>query len=164
MGISDWSGTSVNWAAEPRRVWMPPLMQAVFRRSGTCDLVRSCVRPRNAASATPRARMEMCGSRPYRVCALEALGAVQVARDPVSSTDVPYPSSTSRIAGPPTSRLNSGDGGILVERLARRDRPDHSGHLICQCHDDQHMRLAGHHPREPAAGFGPLSGRPGHHG
>lgn len=76
--------------------------------------------------------MEMCGSRPYRVYALEALGAVQVARDPVSSTDVPYPSSTSRIAGPPTSRQNSDDGGILVERLARRDRPDHPDQLHCE--------------------------------
>lgn len=99
--------------SERPRVWMPLLMQAVFVGLGHaigCGRVSGLVlRPRTP----PRARMEMCGSRPYRVCALEAPGAVQAARDPVSSTDVPCPSSTSRIAGPPAGRLAYAATGSL---------------------------------------------------
>ena len=55
-----------------KRVWTPPLMQAVFGRLGACGQVLSCVRPLYAADDTPRARIEIRGLGPNRLRELES--------------------------------------------------------------------------------------------
>jgi hypothetical protein len=62
---------------EPRLCGCPLECKWKMNWQRLCSEVRSCVRPLSG-HFTPLACMEICGSRPYRVCALEALGAVQV--------------------------------------------------------------------------------------
>ncbi len=87
--VSDWRLRQK--VGQAGRVWTPRWMQAKSDLRAACGQVLTCVRPLDAALLMPRARMEMRGSGPIRLRALEAPSGRPGFPNPVSMTVCPYP-------------------------------------------------------------------------
>jgi len=135
-------------------VWTPLEMQVFFWSVWSCDRVQSCVRPLIAAFHTPRARMEIRRSGPYRLRALFGAPSGTGFPNPISSILFPYlPKSFShfQFTGPAYRRSTvlCCTHRISINLSIGHQCPNNTSCFVSKCHSYKHARFARQHTRKP---------------